>query len=160
ASMPSSSASRFATQMSRHISGLDAAIRVKSRNPPPANDSFSAASDARRIVSTSANDSTCGKWLTAANTASCWSAVISCSNAPLVCHIAPTRSTSARGFSASGHSTTLRPTYRSASAASTPLDSRPAIGCPGTNCAARAPNAARAAAMTSAFVLPASVTIV
>ncbi len=38
------SAVRFAKQTSRHISGLDAAIRVKSRKPPAANENLSAAS--------------------------------------------------------------------------------------------------------------------
>lgn len=160
ASSSSRSAARFARQTSRHISGLDAAMRVKSRKPPAAYENFSSASDSPRICSTSANDSTCGRWLTAANTRSCCSALIARTSARAARHIASTRASASGAFSGSAHSTTLRPTYRSASAASTPLDSRPAIGWPGTNWPIRAPSAARAAATTSDFVLPASVTIV
>ncbi len=74
--------------------------------------------------------------------------------------MAATRSTASGEFSGNAHRTTLRPTYRSGKAASTPLDSRPAIGWPGTNWLIRSPSAARAAATTSDLVLPASVTMV
>jgi hypothetical protein len=70
-------------------------------------------------------------------------ALIVRTSAPVARHIASIRATVSGAFSGSGHSTTLRPTYRSGNAASTPLDSRPAIGWAGTNCAMRAPSAAR-----------------
>ena len=75
------------------------------------------------------------------------------------CQAARTRATSSAAFSGSGVSTTLRPRYRPASAASGPVRSAPAMGWPGTNCAQRPPRAARATSTTSALVLPASVRI-
>jgi len=53
---------------------------------------------------------------------------------------------------------TRAPWYRAASACATPETSRPAIGCAGTNDAARTPSAARATCTTSLLVEPKSIT--
>src|SRR5450631_4389678 len=55
---------------------------------------------------------------------------------------------------------TFLPRYSEENAAAAPECSVPAIGCPGTKRGNAAPSDARAAAMTSCLVLPASVTIV
>ena len=55
-SSSSSSAARFCSAMSRHISGELAAMRVKSRKPPAAKPKSSAASARAAISETSAND--------------------------------------------------------------------------------------------------------
>src|SRR3954467_6828462 len=100
----------------------------------------------------------CGRWLTAASTASCSSAPSRLTRAPHALQASATRSMVAGAFSASGVSTTRRSRKSVALAACAPLCSAPAIGCPGTNCASFAPSVRRAAAITSHLVLPASVT--
>src|SRR5581483_6250023 len=158
ASMSATSASALAIQMSRHISAELPAMRVKSRKPLAANENSSSASVREAIISTSVNASTCGKWLTAENTASWRSAVIRVTCAPHERHIDSTISTAAARLSGSGVSTTRRPSNKAALAASTPVSSAPAIGCPGTTPEAPAPSISRAAATKSCLVLPASVT--
>ena len=129
----SCSASRFASAMSRHISGEPAAMRVKSRKPPPACANSASPSGRRASSSTSANASTCGRCDTAANTRSCRAGVI-----VVTARAAgfPKAHSSLRGalsaVSMSGVSTTLRPANSDARAAAAPDASLPAIGCPGT----------------------------
>jgi hypothetical protein len=59
---------RLARQMSRHISGWLAAMRVKSRKPLAAKANSRSRLSRRASSCTSANDSRCGRWLTAAKT--------------------------------------------------------------------------------------------
>ena len=63
--------SRFASAMSRHISGELAAMRVKSRKPPAASAEQLAGVVARDDSEHEANASRCGRWLTAAKMRSC-----------------------------------------------------------------------------------------
>ncbi len=152
--------SRFARHTSRHISGLDAAMRVKSRNPPAAKENLSAASGASRICSTSANDSTCGKWLTDANTRSCCASASSGarrrrSRATSRRRVRPPRPGSRRADTARrcGSHKDRATRHRRRSTRAPRSDDR-------ARTARRAsPNAVRAAATTSTFVLPASVTM-
>src|SRR6185295_8801962 len=100
--------SLFAAQMSRHISGWLEAMRVKSRKPPAANEKSCSALPRFAMSCTSANASRCGRWLTAASTASCSSAGISLTCAPHACHASATVRTLSREFSSRGVMTTRR----------------------------------------------------
>ena len=117
--------------MSRHISGWLEAMRVKSRKPPAAKEKSCAELLRFATSCTSAYASTCGRWLTAASTASCSSASMRLTFAPQADHAASTVATEALAFSFSGVSTTRRPWNSSALAAAAPLFSAPAIGCAG-----------------------------
>jgi len=96
-------------------------------------------------------------WLTEASSRSCATSSISTTCAPHACQQARTRATDAAAFSGRGVSTTARRTYSPASAASGPVRSPPAIGCPGTKQETCSPSAWRAAMTTCDLVLPASV---
>ncbi len=116
--------------------------------------------DGAASSATSVNASTCGRCDTAANIASCrWGSSV-VTRAPQVCHNSATRSVASRAVSGSGVRMTLRPSNSDANAAAAPVCSVPAIGWPGTKRGNASANAARAAAITSCLVLPASVTTV
>ena len=108
-------------------------------------------------VSTRENARRCGKWLVAARTSSCFSTSIFRTSAPVDCHIRVSTLTASDEDSAKGVKITLCCSNRVSSAASTPLFSEPAIGCPGTNPVGNDEKTRFAAATTFAFVLPTSV---
>ena len=151
----------LARLMSRHISGDEPAIRVKSRKPLAAYWNSRSACGLRAISSTSAYASRCGRWLTAAKTRSCSSGVSCVDQRAAGRQALATRSTACgrvfrqwrqHDFLADDTGRRAPRPGRSARARQSDGPARTARSCP--------PSAARAAATTSVLVLPASVTTV
>src|SRR5258706_1280276 len=144
--------------MSRHISGELAGIRVKSRKPPAAKPRGPGALAGPRIPAPGAKDGGGGGGPPAAKIRSWSCAAIAVTRPPTASHAPRTRSTASGAVRGVGVSTTRAPRNRSTVAASTPLVSRPAIGCPGTNRETRSRSSSSATRTTCALVLPTSVT--
>ena len=134
-------------------------MRVKSRKPLAAWSKYAAASGRAASSATSVNASTCGRCETAAKIASWRSGASVPTRAPHACHIAVTRATASRSVSASGVEDDAAVCR---TATGTPRRRRCArcrrSDGPGRTTRSFAPNASRAAAITSCLVLPASVT--
>src|SRR5262245_49739392 len=154
-------ASPLASRMSLHRCGLEAASRVRSRNPPAASSSISgspASSAAARPISDV--EATCGRWLTMATSRSWRSASIGTGRAPTFSTQPDRRATDASGTFGSGVSTQTTPSSAEADAWPGPERSEPPIGCPPTYRGRLLGSASAATrAITGDLTLPTSLTI-
>src|SRR5437870_3486822 len=119
--------------MSRHISGDEAAMRVVSLYPPPAN-AWRSRSGMNRswnvaMVFTIAKASTCGRWLTAPRTPSCSMGSISRIRAPQASQRRRTFASASGSVCEVGVRIHRASRNKSGLAASTPVFSLPAMGC-------------------------------
>ena len=128
-------------RMPRHSSGSDAAIRVVSRNPPPATASTTSPASAAASAATSARAlaASCGRWLTSATSSSCRAGASASTRAPMRRSRLDTSGGLPARWSSVGVSTHVAPWNRVASAASARCARDPAIGWPPTNRAGSSP---------------------
>ena len=133
----SNTASPLFINTSRHITGSDAAIRVKSLNPPALYliTSLCVTASKSAAVPTILNAIKCGTWLVIASTRSWWSASMISTSDPMACHKSEIVATACLSVSASGVRIHQRLSNSSANPASGPESSVPAIGCAGTKTA-------------------------